>query len=122
MLLSLPFWRTMVNSFRAPQKQLVLVLPFSTVGEATLDNHLVTGILYTLTSKLMKLEPYQSEFSVVSANDVLTEGVKNTRQAESVFNVNQVISPSIERLDDYYQLTFDFDRCENTRGVNFCLN
>ena len=87
-----------------PDHLQLAVLPFENLG---LDQSLVDGLVYTVTSKLAQMEQFQSEMSVVPASDVYSQDINDSKSAASLLNVNRVISGSVQRTPGGFRLTVD---------------
>jgi len=88
-----------------PGQKHVAVLPFQNVGGDPANQPFCDGLTYVLTSKLTQLEQFQGSLFVVSAADVLKQGINTVEVARKQFGVNLVLSGSVQRTGDKVVLT-----------------
>ncbi len=122
LFMMIPNFRRLVLPDHGPKQQRLAVLPFRAIGENPVNEALSQGLLYTVTNILTK-EQFHDAVRVIPANEVLDEGITNTRTAANMFGVNIAISGSIERSGEFVRLTLNLvdaaSRTElNSRTIN----
>jgi serine/threonine-protein kinase len=88
-----------------PETKHVAVLPFETVGGDAATLALSDGLVETLTSKLTQLEQFQGTLMVVPSSEIRNEKISSVEQARRMFNLNLVITGSVQRWGERIQLT-----------------
>ena len=106
LFMMIPNFRRIVLPDRGPKQQRLAVLPFRAIGENPVNEAFSQGLLYTVTNMLTK-EQFHGAVQVIPANEVLDEGITNTRTATDMFGVNVAISGSLERADEVVRLTLN---------------
>lgn len=90
-------WRTGAFHESLPAERRVAVLKFANIGGDPAIEAFSDGLMETLTSKLTQLESFQKSLSVIPASDVRKANPASVREAQREFNVNVVITGSIQR-------------------------
>jgi tetratricopeptide (TPR) repeat protein len=83
----------------AASDRLLAVLPFRSVGGGAPQDAFAAGLSELLTNKLRQIEQYQGTLAVVSAGEVLREGVDRPRAARQAFGATIVLGGSIHWSD-----------------------
>jgi len=117
LLMVTPNFRRLVLPDHVPKQQRLAVLPFRAIGENPVNEALSQGLLYTVTNILTK-EQFHDAVRVIPANEVLDEGITNTRTAANMFGVNIAISGSIERSGEFVRLTLNLVDVVSRMGLN----
>ena len=81
-----------------PQQKHIAVLPFTNIGNDSLNQAISEGVVEILTSKLSQLEQFQGELWVVPASEVRKSEVTSASEAMGVFGVNLVLTGSVQRF------------------------
>jgi len=88
-----------------PEKRLVAVLPFQTIGEDRELRALSDGMAEMLSSKLTQLEQFSDAYSVVPSSEIRGRNIDSVERARKLYGVSLAVTGSIQRLGDTMQLT-----------------
>ncbi len=111
---------TAIPSFRhlvLPEQRRLAVLPFVTIGENPFNKEFSQGLMYTVTTILMKA-PFHDAMRVISPSEVLAAGITNTREAANTFGVNGTIAGIIEHSGNSVRLTLTLVDVVSLTGLN----
>lgn len=100
-----------------PESVRIAVLPFQISGMAPISDDFSSGLLHTVTSKLTAMERFKGTLSVIPASEVLSEKIRNTRDAETMFNADLVVSGSILGTSDGIQFAMTLIDVETRAGL-----
>lgn len=100
-----------------PQKHLA-VLPFVNVGKDPKSQDFCDGLVQTLTSQLTQLESFHGALWVVPSSEISARDVKSASEARRAFQVNLVITGSVQRAKGRVRLTLNLVDAETLRQVH----
>lgn len=89
--------RRLVLPSRVPAHKQLVVLPFDNVGGDPANQAFCDGLGEILASTLSGIEQFQESLWVVPMSEVRRQGVKTVRDARKLFNVNLVLTGSLQR-------------------------
>jgi Flp pilus assembly protein TadD len=98
-----PLWR-MVAGPPWPEKHLLAVLPITSQGDV---GEVANGLLGFLVTRLKALNAFDRGFSVVSAAEIVGDGVTTPRAARAKFGATIALSVSVARLGDDIEVSFE---------------
>jgi len=90
--------------FALPGEKHVAVLPFTNIGSDEKSSIYCDGLLEIIISRLTQLQQYQDAMFVVPSSEIREYKITTAEDANKQFNVNLVITGSIEKRADYFQL------------------
>jgi non-specific serine/threonine protein kinase len=109
LVLILPFrhaWISLLGLGSAgPSQKGLAVLPFNVIGGCEDDQSFCQGLYEMLNSKLTQLNKGDVDYWLVPSVEVKKENVQSATEAEKAFNVDLVISPSIDFTLDGVNVT-----------------
>ncbi len=80
-----------------PGRKHIAVLQFENVGGDPANGAFCEGLVETVTSSLTQLEQFHDALLVVPASEVRRQAIRSAADARRAFNVNLVITGSVER-------------------------
>ncbi len=89
----------------AKSEKKVVILPFTVVGSDESDKVFSTGLMETVSRKLLRLEPLQKFLWVLPLEDVYEFEITNPSRAHRVFRVSYAVTGSFKRMGDMFSLT-----------------
>ncbi len=81
-----------------PAELHIVVLPFSNVGNDPANQAFCDGMVGFLTTKLIHLQQFRENLSIISASEVLSEGISSVRAARKAFGINMAITGTVQRI------------------------
>ena len=87
--------------------QEIAVLPFTNIGNDSVNQPFGDGLIETLTTQLTQLGQLNGAIQVVPASEVRREGVASARDAQRVFGVTRVLTGSIQRSATHVRVTMN---------------
>jgi len=87
-----------------PSRKHIAVLQFENIGGDADNGAFCEGLVETLTSSLTELEHFQGSLMVVPASEVRKQNIHSTADARRAFNVNLVITGSVQRSEGVMRL------------------
>ena len=95
------------SSQSLPASKEIAVLPFRNIGDDPDNRAFADGLLETITSKLSQLEQFQGEYLVVPASETRSMDIQSASQARTAFDVNLVVTGSVQRLSEGIRVTIN---------------
>jgi serine/threonine-protein kinase len=90
-----------------PGEQHLAVLRFVNVGAEESFDAFSDGLVETITSKLTQLEQFQGTLWVVPASEIRQRDIKSVSEARDAFNVNLVVTGSVQRAGGGFLMTMN---------------
>jgi serine/threonine-protein kinase len=87
-----------------PSRKHIAVLQFENIGGDPANGAFCEGLAETLTSSLTELEHFHGSLMVVPASEVRKQGIRSAADARRAFNVNLVITGSVQRAEGLIRL------------------
>ena len=87
-----------------PGRKHIAVLQFENVGGDAANAAFCEGLVETVTSSLTQLEQFHDALLVVPASEVRRQAIRSAADARRAFNVNLVITGSVERSEGLIRL------------------
>jgi len=87
-----------------PSRKHIAVLQFENIGGDAANGAFCEGLAETLTSSLTELEHFHGSLMVVPASEVRKLNIHSTADARRAFNVNLVITGSVQRSEGFMRL------------------
>ncbi|MBV9622554.1 MAG: protein kinase, partial [Acidobacteria bacterium] len=95
--------------------RLLTVLPFDSTGQDEKTIALINGLTETLTAKLA--QPWGRDLQVISARDVMAQGVKTPEQAWKEFGTDLVLEGSAHRVGEQIRINCSLVDSRNHRQI-----
>ena len=80
-----------------PERKHIAVLQFENIGGDPANGAFCEGLVETITSSLTQLEQFHNSLLVVPASEVRRQSIRSAADARRAFNVNLVVTGSVER-------------------------
>ncbi|HEV2690721.1 MAG TPA: tetratricopeptide repeat protein, partial [Bryobacteraceae bacterium] len=87
-----------------PARKHIAVLQFENIGGDPANGAFCEGLAETLTSSLTELEHFHDSLLVVPASEVRKQNIRSAADARRAFNVNLVITGSVQRTEGLIRL------------------
>jgi serine/threonine protein kinase/Tfp pilus assembly protein PilF len=87
-----------------PSQKHIAVLQFENIGGDAANGAFCEGLVETLTSSLTELEHFHGSLRVVPASEVRKQNIHSAADARRAFNVNLVITGSVQRSEGFMRL------------------
>jgi serine/threonine protein kinase/tetratricopeptide (TPR) repeat protein len=87
-----------------PSQKHIAVLQFENIGGDAANGAFCEGLAETLASSLTELEHFHGSLMVVPASEVRKQNIRSTADARRAFNVNLVITGSVQRSEGFMRL------------------
>ena len=100
-----------------PSEKHLAVLPFTNVGNLPTNQAYCDGFAEILTSKLTQLEEFQGELWVVPSSEIRRQEIASAQEAKQKFEVNLVVTGSIQRDNDRILMTLNLVDAESLRQL-----
>ena len=100
-------WFARLRFFSAPPvpgRKHIAVLQFENIGGDPANGAFCEGLVETITSSLTQLEQFHDALLVVPASEVRRQAIRSAADARRAFNVNLVITGSVERTEGLIRL------------------
>ena len=104
-----PQVRTAVEGFFRPGagKTHLAVLPFESIGGDAADQAFAAGLTETMTAQLAQIEQYHQSLWVIPSSEIRGQKIDSPSKARKSLGVNLVITGSVQRHTDRFQLTIN---------------
>lgn len=106
------------SSQSLPASKEIAVLPFRNIGDDPENRAFADGLLETITSKLSQLEQFQDQYLVVPASETRSMDIQSASQARTAFNVNLVVTGSVQRLSEGIRVTINLIDAVTLRQID----
>jgi len=103
---------------KAPQQQVLAVIQFTVSNGDPEDIEYCAGLLDYLISKLTKIFQPEGNFWVIPYQDVAEKDIKSASEARKTFNVDLVIAPSMQIIEDEVRLIVNLIDPEIPRQID----
>lgn len=100
-----------------PSEKHLAVLPFNNVGNLPINQAYCDGFAEILTSKLTQLEEFQGELWVVPSSEIRRYEIISVQEAKQKFEVNLVVTGSVQRDNDSILMTLNLVDAESLRQL-----
>lgn len=111
LVLALPPTRRVLENWLGleliPTEKNLAVLPFTIVGGGSSDQAFCSGLVETLTSKLIRVEQFQKSLWVLPTHEVYKFEITSSSKARRVFRINLALRGSFKRIGDMFSLTLN---------------
>jgi serine/threonine-protein kinase len=87
-----------------PAQKQIAVLQFENIGGDAANGAFCEGLVETLTSSLTELEHFHGSLMVVPTSEVRKQNIHSAADARRAFNVNLVITGSVQRSEGFMRL------------------
>jgi len=87
-----------------PARKHIAVLQFENIGGDPANGAFCEGLVETITSSLTQLEQFHNSLLVVPASEVRRQAIRSATDARRAFNVNLVVTGSVERSEGMIRL------------------
>ena len=104
-----PEFRTAVQGIFRPGagKTHLAVLPFESIGGDAADQAFAAGLTETMTAQLAQIEQYHESLWVIPSSEIRVQKIDSPSKARKALGVNLVITGSVQRHTDRFQLTIN---------------
>jgi serine/threonine-protein kinase len=109
---------TYFSSQSLPASKEIAVLPFRNIGDDPENRAFADGLLETITSKLSQLEQFQDQYLVVPASETRSMDIQSASQARTAFDVNLVVTGSVQKLSEGIRVTINLIDAETLRQID----
>ncbi|HYL77421.1 MAG TPA: protein kinase [Bryobacteraceae bacterium] len=93
-----------LTGLTVPSRKHIAVLQFENIGGDPANGAFCEGLAETLTSSLTELEHFHGSLLVVPASEVRKQNIRSAADARRAFNVNLVITGSVQRTEGTIRL------------------
>jgi serine/threonine protein kinase/tetratricopeptide (TPR) repeat protein len=97
-------WLRFFPDWSVPERKHIAVLQFENVGGDPANGAFCEGLVETVTSSLTQLEQFHNKLMVVPSSEVRRQSIHSAADAKRAFNVNLVITGSVERSEGMIRL------------------
>jgi len=104
-----------INSLSVEKR--IAVLPFNSIGNDSSNQVFCSGLVETLTSQLSEFEQFQGKLWVVPSSEVRRGNVATAEDAYRKFNVNLVLTGSVQKVTQGYRLTLNLIDAKDQRQL-----
>ncbi len=101
-----------------PEERGLAILPFKNISTPSEElEALSDGLMMNVTSRLTQVSNYKGALWVISASEIIQEGVTSPGQARKDYSVNLVVTGNIQKLEDRIQLTMNLIDTKSLRQL-----
>jgi len=101
-----------------PEERGMAILPFKNISAPSEElEALSDGLMMNVTSRLTQVSNYKGALWVISASEIIQEGVTSPGQARKDYSVNLVVTGSIQKFEDRIQLTMNLIDTKSLRQL-----
>ncbi len=93
------------------------IIPFTNIGSDESNRVLLDGVLETMTSKLSQIDNYQESLWVIPSSEIIANDIQSASQANKLFNVNLVITGSLQNIGEQKRLTINLVDAKTLRQI-----
>lgn len=101
-----------------PEERGLAILPFKNISTPSEElEALSDGLMMNVTSRLTQVSNYRGALWVISASEIIQEGVTSPGQARKDYSVNLALTGSIQKIGDRIQLTMNLIDTQSLRQL-----
>ena len=101
-----------------PEERGMAILPFKNISAPSEElEALSDGLMMNVTSRLTQVSNYKGALWVISASEIIQEGVTSPGQARKDYSVNLAVTGSIQKFEDRIQLTMNLIDTKSLRQL-----
>jgi len=116
-LFNSPSLKERLGLISIPSVKHLAVLPFNNIGNLPINQVYCDGFAEILTSKLTQLEEFQGELWVVPSSEIRRQEIVSVQEAKQKFEVNLVVTGSVQRDNDSILMTLNLVDAESLRQL-----
>lgn len=106
------------ESVLLPEERGLAILPFKNISAPSEElEALSDGLMMNITSRLTQVSNYRGALWVISASEIIQEGVTSPGQARKDYSVNLAVTGSIQKFEDRIQLTMNLVDTKSLRQL-----
>lgn len=100
-----------------PEERHLAVLPFDFIGNDTTSQIFCNGLVETISSQLSQFEQFEGALWVVPSSEIRKGKIETADDAHKKFNVNLVLTGSVQKMNQGYRLALNLIDAENKRQL-----
>ncbi len=100
-----------------PDERHLAVLPFDYIGNDSTNQIFCNGLVETISSQLSQFEQFEGSLWVVPSREIRKGKIETADDAHKKFNVNLVLTGSVQKMNQGYRLVLNLIDAENKRQL-----